>query len=186
MNEVQKSKLTYFFSVLDSNGNQILQPDDFTLVAEKISDRLGYDKESKSRLELRLKSSRLFVQILADLEKEDVSITLDDWLGFFKFFETKHPEYVKRYITRIVHYIFSLFDHNNDLQINRQEYKDMFRVYSLNPEFQDVGFDKLDENGDQYISKQELIQGCYDFFLSPDPDAPGNWIFGNWRDPVIN
>ncbi len=186
MTDVQRSKLEYFFSVLDYNGNLILQPDDFTRVADQISNTLNYGPQAKARLELKLKSSRLFIQLLADIGKDDVSITLTEWLDFFKYFESSRPEYVKRYITRIVNYIFMLFDQNGDLLINQKEYHDMFKVYGLDTTYVNKGFDKLDENNDGFISKDELIDGCYDFFLSSDAEAPGNWMFGNWNQKLVS
>lgn len=182
MTTLQKSKLEYFFSILDTSGNEVLQPDDFLNVADKISDKLRYGEKSKARLKLRLKSYRLFIQILADIGKEEESISIDEWLNFFDFFNFKQPDYINRYMIRISNYIFSLFDNNFDLHINRQEYKEMFEAYNINLEDASIGFDKLDENEDQFISKKELVQGCYDFFLSSDPNARGNWIFGNWNN----
>jgi hypothetical protein len=73
-----------------------------------------------------------------------------------------------------------MFDQNDDKYITKAEYKDMFRVYGIDMKYLDMGFNKLDFNGDGQISKTELVQGFSDFFLSSDPDAPGNWIFGDW------
>lgn len=186
MTEFQKIKIEYLFSVLDSNGNQILQPDDFTGVAENLSDILGYEKDSKLRLELKLRSYRLFVQILADIGKEEINITLDEWRKFFSFIGSVRPQFIKRYVTRVVNYFFSLFDENGDSLINRQEYGNMFKAYGIDQEYLEVAFNKLDENSDDYINKDELINGFYDFFLSSDPESPGNWIFGNWEAQVVH
>ncbi len=186
MNSIQKSKLEYLFAILDENHNQVLQPDDFTNVAEKISDQLGYDAQSKARLDLNLKSYRLFVQILTDMGKQDISINLDEWLHFFSHFHRTRPKFIQRYITRVANYIFSLFDHNDDQMISKEEYTNMFETYGLNRDFVQIGFDKLDENSDGFISNDELMKGFYEFFLSSNEDAPGNWIFGDWRGKEVN
>ncbi len=75
LTEVRRKKLSYLFNILDSNKNELLQPDDFSQVAEKMSDSLNFEENSKERLRLKLKSLRLYVQLLTDMEKEDVSIT---------------------------------------------------------------------------------------------------------------
>lgn len=182
MTTLQQSKLEYFFSILDTDGNQILQPDDFLRVADRIGDKLGYGESSKARLKLRLKSYRLFVQILTDIGKEEESISLREWLAFFEYFNFKQPAYINRYMIRITYYIFSLFDSNFDMHIGRQEYREMFRTYNIDLAEAQMSFDKLDENEDEFISRKELVQGCYDFFLSSDPEARGNWIFGDWTN----
>ncbi len=181
MNAIQKTKLEYLFAILDANHNRILQLDDFTNVAGRISDQLGFGEQSKARLDLNLKSYRLFVQILADMGKQDISINSDEWLTFFEYFQRTRPKFIQRYIARVANYVFSLFDHNNDQLISREEYINMFKIYGLNEEFVHIGFDKLDQNNDQFISKDELMKGFYEFFLSANEDAPGNWIFGDWR-----
>ncbi len=185
MNTIQKAKLEYLFAILDANQNHILQLDDFTNVAERISDQLGYDQQSKARLDLNLKSYRLFVQILADMGKQDISINKDEWLTFFEYFQRTRPKFIHRYISRVANYVFSLFDHNNDQLISKEEYTNMFKIYGLDEEFVHVGFDKLDQNNDHYISKEELMKGFYEFFLSANEEALGNWIFGDWRSKRV-
>ena len=70
LTEVRRKKLSYLFNILDSNKNELLQPDDFSQVAEKMSDSLNFEENSKERLRLKLKSLRLYVQLLTDMEKE--------------------------------------------------------------------------------------------------------------------
>ncbi|MEQ9403671.1 MAG: hypothetical protein RIM99_08815 [Cyclobacteriaceae bacterium] len=182
MTDLLESKLDYFFSILDANGNSILQPNDFVEVANKLSDKLRYGPSSPIRLKLQRQASRLFVQILTDMEKEDDQITPEDWFHFFEYFHFERPGYIRSYVTRIVNYIFLLFDRNFDKYINREEYSEMFRAYGIDYKYEGSSFDKLDKNKDGFISQEELIQGFCDFFFSSDPNAPGNWIFGNWKE----
>lgn len=181
MTEFHQSKLEYFFDILDENANNVLQPNDFIAVANKLSDKLNYGEKSRVRHKLTLQASKLFVQILTDLEKEDENLSRKEWLSFFQFYGFENPTYIKAYIERIVNYIFSLFDRNFDKYINREEFTEMFRTYDLDREFETIAFDRLDQNKDDFISKEELVAGFCDFFLSSNPEAPGNWIFGNWN-----
>lgn len=180
LSEVQEKKLRHFFFVMDDDHNHILQPDDFTSVAEKISDILGYSEDSARRLQLHVRSYRLFIQLLADIGKEETNITMDEWLSLFDRILHGKSTFIKNYVYRTASYIFSLFDQDNNRYIDKKEYQDMFKVYDIDMSHLDYGFEKLDVNGDGQLSKNEIIKGMTDFFLSSDEDAPGNWIFGDW------
>jgi len=174
----QKLKLEFFFSVLDVNGNGILQPDDFTLIGDRISNLIGHEKKSKKRLNLKVKSYRLFIQILTDIGKEETELSVLEWVDFFNTHALEMPQ---KYVIRTVNYLFSIFDQDGDGFITEDEYLDMFKAYDLDVDDVEKGFKMLDENDDKQISKEELLSAFNDFFLSEDDDAPGNWIFGDWR-----
>lgn len=179
--EVRKQKLVHLFNILDTNRNGVLQPDDFIAVAEKICDKLQYGPVSKERLDLKSRALRLFVQLLTDMEKEDVSISQDEWMRLFGSWEIIHPASAKKYIYRIASYVFNLFDQNGDHVISKREYLAMFEIYNIDMTYSEKGFSGLDANGDGLVSMEEMTHGFKDFLLSPDPEAPGNYIFGNWK-----
>lgn len=181
LTKLREKKLSYLFDILDANKNELLQPDDFALVAEKMSDILGYDQHSKQRLKLKLKALRLFVQLLIDMNKEDTSINKEEWLKLFGSESPMPAKMASSYINRTAGYIFQLFDQNEDRVITKNEYLDMFRVYDIDLSYSAIGFEKLDENKDNLITLEEMTNAFKDFLMSSKPDAPGNWIFGNWE-----
>lgn len=181
LNEVRRRKLSYLFNILDTNKDHHLQPDDFAEVANKICDVLNLHEHSRKRIHIQLKSMRLYVQMLTDLEKEDVSISLEEWLGLFDSASPTTARFVKKYIVKIAAYIFMLFDQDENHYISKEEYLDMFRVYNIDMNYSAKGFELLDENTDGKISLEEMIRGFNDFLMSPELDVPGNWIFGDWQ-----
>lgn len=181
MTDIQKQKISHFFYVLDRDGNELLQEDDFELVGDAISDIIGYEEHSVERLDLRLRAHRLFIQILRDIGKKDAAISLEEWLSFFEnVVLTKPNDYINQSST----YLFSLFDQDGDGNIDEKEYLDMFKAYGLYTSTAKKGFDLLDLNDDKRISGGELVRAFEDFFLAEDAEAPGNWIFGDWRNDV--
>lgn len=185
LTEVRQRKLSYLFDILDSNKNELLQPDDFSLVANKICDSLNLEPGSKIRLKLKLKSLRLYVQLLTDMEKDDISISREEWLALFSSRRMIAPKVAKKYIYRTAAYIFQLFDQNEDQVISKKEYLDMFRVYDIDLKYSELGFEKLDANGDGQITLKEMVKGFKDYLMSSNPDAPGNWIFGDWKSQQL-
>ncbi len=179
MTDLQKQKILHFFNVLDNNSNGVLEKDDFELVGETMSDIIGYSDNARERLLLKLKAHGLFIQILRDINKEEAELTPDEWVQFFDEVVLSKPN---DYDNQSSTYLFSLFDQDGDGFIDEREYLDMFKAYGLYMSVAKKAFDKLDINGDGQISGGELVKAFEDFFMSPDENAPGNWIFGDWRN----
>lgn len=177
MTDLQQQKITHFFNVLDNDGNGLLEPDDFELIGNGISNIIGYAEQSVERLELKLRAHKLFVQILRDIDKKEAEITLKEWVQFFEIIVLNSPN---DYVNQSSTYLFSLFDQDGDGYIDEREYLDMFKAYGLYVSTAKKAFDLLDLNGDGKLSGGELVTAFEDFFLSDDPNKPGNWIFGDW------
>lgn len=180
--ETHKRKVHHLFNVLDIDRNGQLQPDDFVNVGRKIITQLNLSEDSRSARLILLKSHRLFVQLLTDVENPEMNLTLWDWVAFFRNqIDSSNGKILKHYIHRTSRHIFDLFDMNRDRMISREEYANMLMIYNIPQNTADQGFDELDSNKDQYISADEMIEGLKNFFTSPDANAKGNMIFGDWR-----
>ncbi|MFT4738100.1 MAG: Ca2+-binding EF-hand superfamily protein [Cyclobacteriaceae bacterium] len=182
--EIRKKKIHHFFNVLDTNHNGILQPNDFKDVAIKICEYAGIDKFNKKYDNTIVQSYRIFIQVLTDLEKHiELEISKEEWVLFIEknlISDLDASPPIDHYITRIVFYIFNLFDINNDAVISIDEYVRMFKIYEIDPSFSQHAFEQLDRNGDKVISREEFADAVKEYFLSDDAGARGNWIFGPW------
>ena len=180
--ETQKRKVHHLFDVLDINRNGQLEPDDFVNVGRKIIAQLDLDQNSRSARVILLKAYRLFVQLLADQENPEMSLTLWDWVEFFRNqIESPNGKILKYYIYRTSRHIFDLFDMDKDNRISRQEYANMLKSYNIPQNTAIEGFNELDTNRDNFISVEEMIEGLKNFFNSDQSNARGNMIFGDWR-----
>lgn len=180
--ETQKRKVHHLFNVLDIDRNGQLQPNDFVNVGKKIVAQLKLSENSRSARLILLKSHRLFVQLLTDLHNPELSLTLWDWIAFFRDqLESGDDSILNHYIHRTSRHIFDLFDMNRDRLISKEEYANMLTIYNISHKMAIQGFDELDTNGDCYISADEMVEGLSNFFKSEDENAKGNLIFGEWR-----
>jgi Ca2+-binding EF-hand superfamily protein len=181
LSDTQKRKIHHLFNVLDIDNNGFLQPEDFVNVGKKIVTLLSLDLNSRAARLILLKSHRLFVQLLTDLKNPELSLTLWDWIEFFRDqVEKEEASILEHYIHRTSRHIFDLFDINRDKLISREEYADMLTIYNISQETAIQGFEELDSNNDNFISADEMVSGLRNFFNSSDPDAKGNLIFGDW------
>ncbi|MEQ9466158.1 MAG: EF-hand domain-containing protein [Ekhidna sp.] len=180
--ETQKRKIHHLFNVLDIDRNGQLQPNDFVNVGRKIVVQLKLKQSSRSARLILLKSHRLFVQLLADLHNPELSLTLWDWIAFFRDqIESGDDRILRHYIQRTSRHIFDLFDMNKDRLISREEYANMLTIYNISHKVAIQGFEELDTNSDNFISADEMVEGLTNFFRSEDSEAKGNLIFGEWK-----
>lgn len=180
--EIHKKKVRHLFNVLDIDRNGELQPEDFVSVGEKIIAQLELGKDSRGARLILLKSHRLFVQLLADLHNPELSLTLWDWIAFFRNqIESDEELILEHYIHNTSRHIFDLFDMNGDRLISREEYANMLTIYNISQGTAFQSFEELDKNSDQFISADEMVNGLNNFFKSDDPVANGNLIFGDWQ-----
>jgi Ca2+-binding EF-hand superfamily protein len=190
LSKIQHQKIAHLFNVLDSNKNGSLQMDDFVGVSDEIISHLGWSEADRKARVLINKASRLFIQLaidiegadLLDIDDVDVSINFEDWMKFFEkeLVQKSQGGLLDHYIHRTSYHLFSLFDFNDDEYISKEEFNMMFGVYHIPLDASEKSFNMLDKNGDLMISSEELIAAIEDYFESTDPDAPGNWLFGDW------
>ena len=183
LSQLQSRKLRHFFNVLDHNKNNILQKEDFDRVGVNLCFTLGAEEGTEEYRKIIQKSRRLYLQIIKDLGKADNSdISIDEWIMLFdQILSQQDMEQLKYYIKLTTIYFFELFDLDKNGILSLDEYVDMFTIYHIDVKYSAKSFLKLDTNHDDCISKVELFNAVTDFFISDDPEAGGNWIFGNWE-----
>lgn len=186
--EFQKKKIAYFFKLLDLNRNGLLQFNDFSDMAELVRVKLGFEERSKDHKKIADKATRLFHQFLDDISPaEHQSISEAEWVDFFqgKLGGKYDEDTIEEYQELIFQYVFDFFDHNHDGFITKNEYQMFFEIFGADQEYFEKSFGLLDKNGDQKISRYEMLASIEEFLISDDPASSGNWTFGNWESEPI-
>ncbi|MFY0601247.1 MAG: EF-hand domain-containing protein [Cyclobacteriaceae bacterium] len=180
----QSAKLSYLFNLLDLNGNNILQLNDFAELAESVRKKLDYEEAGKEHTAIAQKSVKFFHKLLKDIPNPGYQvINREEWLDFFsKNLVSKGDEdTVDEWVDLLLAFLFGMFDENHDGYISISEYQDIFAIYGMDESFSKQAFDKIDVNGDGKLSRYELIPAIETFLISDNPQEPGNWVFGNWE-----
>ncbi|GAA5073621.1 EF-hand domain-containing protein [Nocardia iowensis] len=69
-------------------------------------------------------------------------------------------------------------DTDGDGRIDQAEFQAMEAVLGISAEDSRMAFDKLDTDSDGALSVQEYLDAVRDYYTNPDPEAPGNWLYG--------
>ena len=184
LTEFQKQKIShYFHTVLDQDRNGILQDNDFMEIGESLCILWRHKPgtpEYQRVMDQCLSSWRMFE---SHFKGEGGEANLENFLKFFdKLLSPGNEQLYNDYVYKVVGDVFDDFDLNGDGVISINEYVDLFMCYHIKIKYSAKAFLKLDKNGDDDVSKEELMEALDEFFKSDDPKAPGNWLFGFWGD----
>ncbi|CAH2093305.1 unnamed protein product [Euphydryas editha] len=179
VSEFRKKKLLYLFKIFfDADGSGTITKKDFELTIERIAKAKGwspgdnmYKLAEKTMLEIWEG-----MQLKADLNK-DGEISSDEWIKLWENF-AKDPSSPVDWQAYYCKAIFSIQDASNDGAIDRDEFVSVHSSFGLPKEDANVAFDKV-SNGKASISWEDFQKLWQEFFTSEDPNAPGNYIFGN-------
>ncbi len=184
LSELQHDKISHYFRVvLDQDRNGVLQEKDFREISESLCILWRFKPDTDNYERVIREGRRTWELFKEHFEKEGGEATE---YQFLKFYETmlgpEGEELYEKFVTRTVSSIFDSFDLNGDGVISINEYSDMFMCYHIPIKYSAKAFVKLDRNGDDHITKQELMEAVDEFFKSSNPKSPGNWLFGFWGD----
>ena len=184
LSELQKRKLTVVFNTYDTDGNGVLEEQDFVQrVAKVVAPRnaepgsptydWAYNKWMKEWGRL---------QRLADVN-QDNKVSLDEWFAFHeRELQLERPQLPywrnpEEDGLTFTEFIFDIVDLDDNGKISWKEYSLFLHAYGIDWDLHQEIFQKLDLNGDGVLSKDEWVVLLNQFF-GDDPDAPGNWHLG--------
>lgn len=175
LTDVQKRKISHLFSVMDSDGNGHLEWADYERIAGNMAATRGWEPGSEKYEELMGRYRQGWEQSAPFLQNDGMNLEQfqamsDHLMGM--------PGAYDLVVRSAAETIFDTFDVDEDGRVSIDEWKLFFRAYGIDEAHADTCFPKYDVNGDGYVSRQELVDIVAQFYMSSDPDAPGNWLFG--------
>jgi len=184
LTEFQKEKVSHYFRVvLDQDKNGVLEENDFREIGESLCllwDMKPGTTEYEKVINNSLSSWRAFKNYF---ENRGIEANEEAFVNFYgKMLSPKGEDLYKKFVLKMVSSLFDAFDINEDGVISVDEYSDMFMCYHIPIKYSAKAFVKLDRDGDEYITKKELMRAVDEFFKSNDAKSPGNWLFGFWGD----
>jgi Ca2+-binding EF-hand superfamily protein len=183
--ELQKNKLIHMFELLDIDGNGIIEYEDFRMVVDTLADERGWGRTNRRYIGLVAANRRLWKMYTRDFDANgDGTVSLVEWMAFhIKAFLTEplkngFDPSVSRALNTVARFFCDMLDSDLDGEVTEQDYVEFCEAYHIDEEEARRGFRLFDRNQNGILQQQEVAYLIEEFYLSDDPDAPGNQFFG--------
>jgi len=182
LTDLQETKLTRYFHVLDHNGDGFLEKKDILEVADNLAKIRNLEEGSSTYEEVQMEMKQIWTQVrtLADVEDES-RITLDEWLAHEEKV-VQSEELLRTYMQSIAETVFEILDFNDNGRISEKEYINAIEAFGASREEGKMAFEKLDADNSGHLTWDQFLEAVKQFHLSDDPEARGNWLFGPYRE----
>jgi Ca2+-binding EF-hand superfamily protein len=179
LTELQKRKLTALFNHEDMNKEGFYERADAEEFVRRICVVLGFAPGSPEaeRVRASTSASRQQEALKEFYQKKGNRESLEDYLELCDLI-INDEKLLTQLGTGYAHLMFELWDQNKDGKLSADEFVKLEWCYGVGEDAAREAFRKLDRNGDGYLTIEEGTQAAREFYLSDDPAAPGNWLFG--------
>jgi Ca2+-binding EF-hand superfamily protein len=180
LTQLQKQKLPALFALRDVDRDGFLTRADYEAHTRRVAEFKGIAPDSEQAGQFREQSLRFWERLVqsADLD-DDARVSKDEWLGYWAKILSS-PELYDQVVKPIAYSALGMFDRNDDGRVEPDDYASINMWRGLDPAAAKETFQRLDLNGDGYLTVDEAVTLVEEYFRSDDPNAPGNWFFGPW------
>jgi hypothetical protein len=181
LTELQRRKLIKLFSMYDVCNMGTLKISDFAQVAANLAELRGWRSGSADYESLLNKYMYRWMHMRSEIKakvnrKIDATISVDEWLAYHTAIieeGRQQPE-----LDSLAAIVFEVVDADESGHLDRDEWKNLFKVFNIPVVYVEETFKHIDQNQDGTLSQDEVLPLLEEFYISDDPDAPGNKMFG--------
>lgn len=180
LSAIRRLKVMHLFKLIDVNYNGYVDRQDFRNLIFSLGSARPAEEGADTYEDLERAVMNLWDKISTMSDSSfDGRVDMEEWLKFFTH-ALSDDLYYNGLIRPLETTLINLIDTNGDGRISVGDYRDMALAINVDEsEISDI-FLRLDANRDGYISADEAQTAIHQFFTSDDPDAPGNWFFGEY------
>lgn len=177
-------KIDVCFGHGDQNNDGVLEMADALALAARIVAYLHepFDSPKATALFQAFGTFWETVSQVMDADK-DSRITPLEWRTGLKVFQES-----KRFdegFRPLAEALWSICDRDNNGRVTQKEFAAFHKAFGMSPEKSTEAFERLDRDHDGHLSVDELLQAWQEYYTSTDPEAPGNWLFGDiWETQI--
>lgn len=180
LGRLQQRKLEYLFGAIDSDGDGFVRGEDFRAHGRRLAVLAGDDAEKRDEIQADVESWWAGLEAMGVLERA----SLGDWLRFWggwiaavtRAAEAGGGGELQRMKDSILR-VFELVDRDRDGRLSADEYATWIEAWGFAFDAR-AHFARLDTDGDGYLSREQAVQLVKEFYLSNDPEAAGNFVYG--------
>jgi Ca2+-binding EF-hand superfamily protein len=186
LGDLQRRKAAHYFELIDVDGNGLIESDDFQRRADRLAEALHVtSEEERERLRRRVLLWWEHLSTLADAN-DDGRITREEWRLYWERFKIavsmgSNRRSIEK-LKRVARHTFRAIDRSDSGRVTEEEFSNWLQAW-------DIGqhrrvFRRLDRDDKGYLTEEDLTEATKEFYLSNDPDAPGNVLYGELPEEV--
>ncbi|WP_192809624.1 EF-hand domain-containing protein [Actinomadura rudentiformis] len=171
-------KIGRHFDLIDVNGDGKIDQSDFALIVSLMRKEFP-EPSAEPKLEaLDNAYQGLWEQMRSDMDVDsDGAVSREEYV---KHLQSDRKSDYRAAIGPVAKAIIDLADVDGDGMLDDQELSKVHRALNMGAKDHQAAMAKLDLDGDGKISESELVQAIEEFFSSEDPEAGGNFLFGEF------
>jgi hypothetical protein len=181
LGDLQQRKASHYFALIDEDDNGFIEARDFELRAERMAAaRDVTDEAARATLEDRVMTWWDHLCTVADFDDDD-RVTREEWETYWQSIQVGVEQggdganETLRSLERAARGTFHAIS-TGDGPITPGEYEEWLAAWGV-----DAGgaaFDRLDRGNTGALTETDLVEAVKEFYLSNDPSAPGNALYG--------
>lgn len=179
LTELQRRKLTVLFHHHDMDNDGYLGRADYEEYARRVCEALDFQPGSPEYDAVYTQTLAAWdTEVLQAFDKDgDNRVSLEEHLAAYDV-SINDPVLRQRLQQDYADSLLKMWDRDGDGRLSDAEYVALSGCFGVPEEAAREAFDHLDREADGYISAEEFLKAVEEFYLSDDPDAPGNWLIG--------
>ncbi|MEU8622499.1 EF-hand domain-containing protein [Streptomyces sp. NPDC048623] len=168
---LKKQKFSVLFDWFNQGKDGHLKQDDLQEMAGRFA---GLAKDDHASATAVRNSFEAWWQLLLEHGDGDG----DGRISRDEFIAVMGTDVVEGAIFTMADALMQALDTDGDGTLSRTEYVSMYDGLGIAREHSEAAFERLDRDGNGVISSDEWRLALREFYLSTDPEAPGNWLLG--------
>lgn len=179
---LQRQKSHHYFDLIDHDEDGYIEARDFEIQADRLADERDLSDADREGLREQMLGWWRQLCTTADANDDD-RISRSEWEDFWTAIQAAVAEGGEAETIRMIESLeqsarvtFRSIDASDSGEITAAEYADWLTAWGAPGS--DEAFDALDRDGTGTLSESDLIAATKEFYLSDDPDAPGNLLYG--------
>lgn len=179
LSDLQERKATYYFNLIDEDGNGLIEASDFALRAQRLATAQNVtDEGTREALRHQVVAWWDHICMIADFDG-DARVTLSEWKAYWTSIQKGIGDgnsQTLQTLQRAARGTLQAIDRTGSETVTEAEYDDWLDAWGV--EESGEAFRQLDRGGKGFLTEEDLVVAVQEFYLSDDPDAPGNSLYG--------
>ncbi|MFI0451547.1 EF-hand domain-containing protein [Actinomadura sp. 6N118] len=171
-------KIGRHFDRIDVNGDGRIDQGDFALIVSLMREEFPEPSAEPKLNALNTAYQGLWERIRRDMDIDsDGTVSREEYV---KYLQSDRKSSYRAAIQPVAKAIIDLADIDGDGMLDDRELAKVHRALNMDAKDHQAAMAKLDLDGDGRVSEAELVQALEEFFTSEDPEAGGNFLFGEF------